>query len=162
MTFKVICQLANRRLTRSICVWYFDPSAFVKSSSICPNPSFASGLKNRRFSDQRFFGTRVAQKAWHQTTQKGTVITCMEPIAWLRSLCCYLRRSQSKTLSAPAMAALSVARVSLVEIGRHLPGLTKHDIRPLGRLAGNHHVRFSQAMKGLCRKLQDVDYRNNT
>ena len=43
-------------------------------------------------------------------------------LAWVLSVTAYLRLSQSKTLSALVVAALSTARVSLAELGRHLTG----------------------------------------
>jgi len=48
----------------------------------------------------------------------------MEAIAWVLSVCSYLRLSQAKTLSELVAASLFVGRVSLSAIGRCLSGDT--------------------------------------
>lgn len=58
------------------------------------------------------------------------------------------------------MVALSVVRVSLAEIGRHLPDLTKHDIKCVDRLLGNPRIQVSETIKDLCCKPRAGAVRN--
>ena len=78
----------------------------------------------------------------------------MEAIAWVWSVCCSLRRSQTKTLAVLVGAALSVGRVSLAEIGRRLTGTSaKHGIKRCGRFTANERVEISDAMSGVIGQL---------
>ncbi len=64
-------------------------------------------------------------------------------------------------MSAPAVAARGVVRVSLAEIDRRLGSITTHHIRRLDRFLGNSRILISEAVKSLWRKLRDEDYRKN-
>src|SRR5262245_11299260 len=77
----------------------------------------------------------------------------MEAIAWVWSVCCSLRRSQTKTLAALVGAALSIGRVSLAEIGRRLQGSAKHGIKRCWRFTANQGVEISDAMSGVIGRL---------
>jgi hypothetical protein len=73
-----------------------------------------------------------------------------EAIAWVMSVCCALRASQTKTLADLVAAALTVGRVSLAEIGRRLVGASaKHGIKHCWRFTANRGVHVSDAMAGV-------------
>jgi hypothetical protein len=76
-------------------------------------------------------------------------------LAWVLSVTAYLRLSQSKTLSALVVAALSTARVSLAELGRHLTGsaAAKHRIQRTWRFTANERIEVATAMRGVVRRL---------
>src|SRR3954470_16827915 len=77
-----------------------------------------------------------------------------EAIAWVVSVCgCCLRRSQAKTLSVLVASALHVQRVSLANIGRHMLGKTKHQIKRCWRFCDSRRVEPTDAMRGVCARL---------
>ncbi|MHC4520648.1 MAG: hypothetical protein ACYTAS_18815 [Planctomycetota bacterium] len=69
------------------------------------------------------------------------------------SVCPSLRLSQAKTLSVLVPAAMTLARASLVQLGRTLAGqsqvATKHCIKRVDRFVGNILVEPVEAMRGL-------------
>jgi hypothetical protein len=78
----------------------------------------------------------------------------MEAIAWVWSVCCGLRNSQTKTLAALVGAAMTVGRASVSEIGRRLTGTSaKHGIKRCWRFTANERVEISDAMAGVVRRL---------
>src|SRR5512142_3553194 len=76
-------------------------------------------------------------------------------IAWVLSVTAYLRLSQSKTLSVLVASALSTARISLAELGRHLtgPAAAKHRIKRAWRFTANERIEVATAMRGVVRRL---------
>ena len=76
-----------------------------------------------------------------------------DAIAWIVSFCASLRRSQSKTLSELAVAACSMNRASLAELGRCLADKAstrvKHCIKRVDRFLGNARIEPPEAMRGL-------------
>lgn len=75
-------------------------------------------------------------------------------IQWIVTVCASLRLSQAKTLAALAVAALDVSRMSLAEIGRHLPDITaKHGIKRAWRFTSNRRIEVSEAMQGLVQRI---------
>ena len=76
-------------------------------------------------------------------------------IAWVLSVTAYLRLSQSKTLSVLVASALSTARISLAELGRHLtgPAAAKHRIKRVWRPTANDRIEVATAMRGVVRRL---------
>ena len=77
-----------------------------------------------------------------------------EAIAWVVSVCAScLRLSQAKTLSVLVSSALHVQRVSLANIGRHMLGKTKHQIKRAWRFCANQRVEPTQAMHGVVARL---------
>jgi hypothetical protein len=76
-----------------------------------------------------------------------------EAIAWIVSLCASLRLSQSKTLSHLALAACSMSRASLAELGRCLAQTSsvavKHCIKRVDRFLQNARIEPPEAMRGL-------------
>lgn len=76
-----------------------------------------------------------------------------EAIEFTLSVCSYLRLSQAKTLSHLVLAATSVIRVSLAELGRALSYqghiATKHCIKRIDRFIGNRRVEPTEAMQGV-------------
>lgn len=76
-------------------------------------------------------------------------------IAWVLSVTTFLRLSQSKTLSVLVAAALSTARISLAELGRHLtgPAAAKHRIKRAWRFTTNERIEVATAMRGVVRRL---------
>ena len=74
--------------------------------------------------------------------------------AWVWSVIVGLLPSQTNTLADLVGAALSVARVSLAEIGRRLLGTSaKHGIKRCWRFTANRRVVISDAMEGVIRAL---------
>ncbi len=67
-----------------------------------------------------------------------------EAIAWMLSLCASIRLSQAKTLSWLSLAACSMTRASLAELGRSLAGTTsvavKHCIKRVDRFLANARI----------------------
>jgi hypothetical protein len=77
-----------------------------------------------------------------------------EAIAWVVSVCAScLRLSQAKTLSVLVSSALHVQRVSLANLGRHMLGKTKHQIKRAWRFCANPRVEPTQAMHGVVARL---------
>jgi hypothetical protein len=77
-----------------------------------------------------------------------------EAIAWVVSVCSVsLRLSQAKTLAILAASALSVERVSLAHIGRHMQGAAKHQIKRCWRFCRNQRVETADAMRGIVKRL---------
>lgn len=77
-----------------------------------------------------------------------------EAIAWVVSVCTScLRLSQAKTLSVLVTSALHVQRISLANIGRHMLGKTKHQIKRCWRFCANERVEPTQAMRGVVARL---------
>src|SRR5512143_4313966 len=76
-------------------------------------------------------------------------------IAWVLSVTAYLRLSQAKTLSVLVAAALTTARISLAELGRHLtgPAAAKHRIKRTWRFTVNERIEVATAMRGVVRRL---------
>jgi DDE family transposase len=73
---------------------------------------------------------------------------------WVWSVVVGLLPSQTNTLADLVGAALSVARVSLAEIGRHLTSTSaKHGIKRCWRFTANRRVVVSDAMCGVIRAL---------
>jgi len=74
-------------------------------------------------------------------------------VCWVLSLCGCLRRSQAKTLSVLALAALGLTRASLAGLGRRLAGLkpvaVKHCIKRVDRFIGNSRIEPLEAMRGV-------------
>ena len=67
-------------------------------------------------------------------------------IAFIISLCCYLRRSQAKTLSELVATAMKSTRASLAELGLSLSYqnavATTHCIKRVERFIGNHSCMY--------------------
>jgi hypothetical protein len=80
----------------------------------------------------------------------------LEAVSWVLSLCYALRLSQAKTLADLVGSALSVARVSLANLGRNLLGDShaKHKIKRTWRFCANDRVAVSDAMSGLIKRLR--------
>lgn len=77
-----------------------------------------------------------------------------EAIAWVVSVCAgFLRLSQAKTLAALAASAMRAERASLGNIGRHMMGRAKHQIKRCWRFVANERVEPSCAMEGVVRAL---------
>ena len=77
-----------------------------------------------------------------------------EAIAWVVSVyASCLRLSQAKTLSVLVASALHVQRISLANIGRHMLGNTKHQIKRCWRFCANERVEPTQAMHGIVTRL---------
>jgi hypothetical protein len=76
-----------------------------------------------------------------------------DAIAWMLSLCACLRLSQAKTLSDLSVAACSMGRASLAELGRCLAKTTsvavKHCIKRVDRFLDNARIEPPEAMRGL-------------
>lgn len=76
-----------------------------------------------------------------------------DAIAWVVSLCASLRLSQAKTLSELSMAACSMNRASLAELGRCLARsaqvAVKHCIKRVDRFLGNTGIEPPEAMRGV-------------
>ncbi len=78
----------------------------------------------------------------------------MEATAWVMIVCAAsLRLSQAKTLAALVAAALSVERVSLAAIGRHMLGSVKHQIKRCWRFCANERIETADAMRGIVARL---------
>jgi hypothetical protein len=78
----------------------------------------------------------------------------MEATAWVMIVCAAsLRLSQAKTLAALVAAALSVERVSLAAIGRHMLGSVKHQIKRCWRFCANDRIETADAMRGIVARL---------
>jgi hypothetical protein len=74
--------------------------------------------------------------------------------AWVLSVCTLtLRLSQAKTLAALVAAAMSVERISLANIGRHMLGAAKHQIKRCWRFCSNPRVETADAMRGVIAQL---------
>jgi hypothetical protein len=78
-----------------------------------------------------------------------------EVIAWVLSVTTGLRLSQAKTLADLTAAALSVGRVTLAALGRHLAGAStaKHRIKRTWRFCANPRVEVSAGMTGVIDRL---------
>lgn len=77
-----------------------------------------------------------------------------QAIAWVVSVCAScLRLSQAKTLSVLVASALHVQRISLANIGRHMLGTTKHQIKRCGRFCVNDRIEPADAMRPLIARL---------
>lgn len=76
-----------------------------------------------------------------------------DAIAWMLSLCAYIRLSQAKTVSECCWAALRCIRAGIGELGRLLASDTgiaaKHAIKRVDRFIGNHRVEPVEAMRGV-------------
>jgi len=76
---------------------------------------------------------------------------------WILSVCCSLRRSQAKTLSDLALAALQLTRATIGELGRSLSLRTdvaaKHAIKRVDRFLGNSRIEPVSAMGDVIRWL---------
>lgn len=76
-----------------------------------------------------------------------------DAIGWMLSLCASLRLSQAKTLSRLAVAACTMTRASLSELGRCLATTTtvsvKHCIKRVDRFLDNARIEPPEAMRGL-------------
>jgi len=74
--------------------------------------------------------------------------------AWVVSVCAvYLRLSQAKTLAALVASALSVERISLANIGRHMIGSAKHQIKRCWRFIANDRIETADAMRGVLKRV---------
>ena len=77
-----------------------------------------------------------------------------EATAWVVSVCAIsLRLSQAKTLGALVASAMHVERVSLANIGRHMLGGVKHQIKRCWRFCNNDRVEPTDAMRGAVARL---------
>ena len=77
-----------------------------------------------------------------------------EATAWVVSVCAAsMRLSQAKTLAALATAAMAVERVSLANLGRHMLGSAKHQIKRCWRFCDNDRVEPADAMRGAVARL---------
>lgn len=77
-----------------------------------------------------------------------------DTIAWVISVCAvYLRLSQAKTLGSLVGSAMRCRRISMAEIGRHLTGTVKHQIKRCWRFCANDRVETADAMRGIVAKL---------
>jgi hypothetical protein len=77
-----------------------------------------------------------------------------DAIAWVVSVCAAsLRLSQAKTLSVLVAAAMRVERASLANIGRHMLGGAKHQIKRCWRFCNNDRVEPADAMRGVVARL---------
>jgi hypothetical protein len=76
-----------------------------------------------------------------------------DAIAWMLSFCACLRLSQAKTLSHLSVAACSMGRASLAELGRCLARTSsvavKHCIKRVDRFLDNARIEPPEAMRGL-------------
>lgn len=77
-----------------------------------------------------------------------------EATAWVVIVCAaFLRLSQAKTLAALVAAALSVERISLANLGRHMLGSVKHQIKRCWRFCANDRIETADAMRGIVGRL---------
>ena len=77
-----------------------------------------------------------------------------EAAAWVVIVCAVsLRLSQAKTLGALVAAALSLQRISLANIGRHMLGTAKHQIKRCWRFVANPRIETADAMRGIIARL---------
>ena len=77
-----------------------------------------------------------------------------DAMTWVVSVCAdTLRLSQAKTLSQLVGAALSCPRASLANLGRHLVGRAKHQIKKVYRFCANERLETADAMHGVIRRV---------
>jgi len=77
-----------------------------------------------------------------------------DAIAWVLTVCASsLRLSQAKTLAILVASAMSVQRVSLANIGRHMEGAAKHQIKRTWRFCANDRIETADAMRGIIARL---------
>jgi hypothetical protein len=77
-----------------------------------------------------------------------------DTIAWVVSVCAvYLRLSQAKTLGTLVASAVRCRRVSLAELGRHMTGTVKHQVKRCWRFCANDRIESADAMRGVVGKL---------
>lgn len=76
-----------------------------------------------------------------------------ETISRVISVCaCSLRLSQAKTLAALVAAAVRTERISLANIGRHMLGLAKHQIKRCWRFCDNDRIETADTMRESSRR----------
>ena len=77
-----------------------------------------------------------------------------DAIAWVVSVCAVsLRLSQAKTLAILVASAMCVERISLANIGRHMQGSAKHQIKRCWRFCANPRIETADAMRGIVGRL---------
>ena len=75
-------------------------------------------------------------------------------VSWVVSVCAvYLRLSQAKTLGTLVAAAMRCQRASLANLGRHMLGSAKHQIKRCWRFCANPRVEAADAMRGVVGRL---------
>lgn len=77
-----------------------------------------------------------------------------DTITWVISVCAsYLRLSQAKTLGNLVVAAMRCQRASLANLGRQMPGSSKHQIKRCWRFCANDRIETADAMRGIVKRL---------